>query len=57
MNGLIHLLINHGWVNREFVAAHTVGYEEMAAVTRSYPPERVAEICGLPQEDLERAAE
>ncbi len=29
----------------------------MAAVTRSYPPERVAEICDLPQEDLERAAE
>ena len=57
MNGIIHLLLNRGWVNRDFVDAHTVGYEEMAAVARSYPPERVAEICGLPQEDLERAAE
>jgi ferredoxin-nitrate reductase len=57
MNGLIHLIIKNGWVDRDFVNAHTVGFESMETVTRDYPPERVSEICGLDQSDLERAAE
>ena len=50
MNGLIHLLFARGYVDRDFVAAHTVGFEQMEAVAREYPPERVAEICGIPAE-------
>jgi ferredoxin-nitrate reductase len=57
MNGIIHLLIARGWANRHFIARHTVGFEELDAVTREYPPERVAEICGIPRHDLETAAE
>jgi anaerobic selenocysteine-containing dehydrogenase len=56
MNGLIHLLIARGWVDREFIDAHTVGFEQMAAVTAEYPPARVAEICGIPHDILETAA-
>jgi ferredoxin-nitrate reductase len=57
MNGLIHLLIARGWADRDFITQHTVGFEQLDAVTREYPPERVAEICGLAQRDLETAAE
>jgi anaerobic selenocysteine-containing dehydrogenase len=57
MNGIIHLLIARGHVDRGFIAAHTVGFEEMEEVTREYPPERVAEICGIPREQLETAAQ
>lgn len=57
MNGLIHLLFANGWVDRAFVTAHTVGVEKMEQVVRDYPPARVAEICGIAQGDLERAAE
>lgn len=57
MNGIIHLLIEKGWVDQEFVAAHTVGFDAMKAVVRDYPPERVAEICGIPRQQLETAAE
>jgi anaerobic selenocysteine-containing dehydrogenase len=57
MNGIIHLLIARGWVNCDFVARHTVGFEALDAVTREYPPERVAEICGVPQHNLKTAAE
>jgi ferredoxin-nitrate reductase len=57
MNGLIHLLIRNGHVNRDFVEQHTVGYAKMEMVVREYPPERVAEICGIRREDLETAAE
>jgi len=57
MNGLLHELIEHGWVDREYVDAHTLGYDELAATVAAYGPERVAEICGLPAADIRRTAE
>ncbi|MBN9507232.1 MAG: molybdopterin-dependent oxidoreductase [Altererythrobacter sp.] len=57
MNGLIHLLVRNGWVDRDFVDAHTVGFADMEAVVGEYPPERVAQLCEIPQADLETAAE
>lgn len=57
MNGIIHLLIERGRVNRDFVAHHTVGFAELERVARDYPAERVAAICDIAREDLERAAE
>jgi anaerobic selenocysteine-containing dehydrogenase len=57
VNGIIHLLIRDGRVDHGFIAAHTVGFEEMDGVTREYPPGRVADICGIAQADLEKAAD
>jgi anaerobic selenocysteine-containing dehydrogenase len=57
MNGILHLLIARGWADRNFISKHTVGFDELDAVVREYPPERVAQICDIPQRDLETAAE
>ena len=57
MNGIIHLLIRNGWADRGFIDAHTVGFAEMEAMVRDYPPERVAAICDIARTDLETAAE
>ncbi|WP_210530495.1 molybdopterin oxidoreductase family protein [Rubellimicrobium arenae] len=57
LNGLQHLLIAGGHVDRAFVDAHTLGFEELERITRAYPPERVEEITGIPAADLRRAAE
>lgn len=57
MNGLLHEVIAHDWVDHDYVSAHTVGYEELAACVADYPPERVAEICDVPARELRRAAE
>lgn len=57
MNGIIHLLIERGWVDRDFVSQHTVGFAELEATVREYPPGRVADICGIAPEDLQKAAE
>ena len=57
MNGIIHLLIKRGSVDRDFVSRHTVGFDALEAVVREYPPERVAKICDIPQQQLETAAE
>ncbi|MEV6283881.1 molybdopterin oxidoreductase family protein [Kribbella sp. NPDC051770] len=57
MNGLLHEVIDRGWIDREYVDAHTIGYDELAATVASYPPDRVAELYGVPAEDIRRAAE
>lgn len=57
MNGIIHLLIARGWIDKAFIDAHTVGFDKMEAITRDYPPEKVAQICDIPQHQLETAAE
>lgn len=57
MNGIIHVLIARGWIDADFIARHTVGFEPLTQVTKDYPPERVADICGVPRDALETAAE
>jgi anaerobic selenocysteine-containing dehydrogenase len=56
LNGILHLLIRDGRIDRDFLAKHTVGFYELANVVREYPPERVAGISGVPQAQLETVA-
>ena len=56
VNGLIHLVIEHGLYDRDYVAAHTTGFEELRASVRAYTPERVSAITGLAPEVITRTA-
>jgi anaerobic selenocysteine-containing dehydrogenase len=50
--GMMHVLFREGFADRDYLARHTVGAEALEARTAEYPPERVAEICELPLEDV-----
>ncbi|MEW9701290.1 molybdopterin oxidoreductase family protein [Paenibacillus sp. SI8] len=56
-NCMIHLLIQNGHVDAEFVANHTKGFEEMKEVVKEFTPEYTSEITGVAPEKLMRAAE
>jgi anaerobic selenocysteine-containing dehydrogenase len=56
MNGLLHELIANDLVDHDFVARNTVGYDDLAALVADYPPERVAPICGVPEDRIRAAA-
>ena len=56
INGLIHYVIEHDLVDREYVARHTTGFEALCESVREYTPERVAEITGLTPEVICRTA-
>ena len=56
LNGLLHLLVKMGRTDADFIARHTEGWEELAAMLEDYPPARVAERCGLRLDDLLLAA-
>lgn len=56
LNGLLHLLVEAGDIDAEFIAEHTEGWAAMPEFLADYTPDRVAEITGLPVEDLRTAA-
>ncbi|GGK81444.1 bifunctional reductase [Sphaerisporangium melleum] len=56
LNGLLHLLVENGHIDAEFIAGHTRGWEAMPEFLADYPPEKVAELTGIPEELLRQAA-
>ncbi|MEE4598764.1 bifunctional nitrate reductase/sulfite reductase flavoprotein subunit alpha [Streptomyces sp. DSM 41524] len=56
LNGLLHLLHANGHTDAEFIAAHTEGWEAMPEFLADYPPATVAEITGIPEDDIRTAA-
>lgn len=56
LNGLLHLLVENGDIDAEFIDAHTEGWEAMPEFLADYPPAKVAELTGLDEGDLRTAA-
>lgn len=57
MHALVHELIRLGHVDQAYVAAHTVGFDELTRVTAKTTPEWAAAICDVAAADISRAAE
>lgn len=53
---LMHELITHGWLDHDYIARHTLGWEELKARALQWPPERAAQVCGLPVEQVRQLA-
>lgn len=56
-NGMLHVMIERGWINREFIATHTTGFEAVEETVRKYTPEYASKIAGVPPEMIVKAAE
>jgi anaerobic selenocysteine-containing dehydrogenase len=56
MNSLLHEIVRNDWVDDEYVAAHAVGFDELRKRVDEFPPQRAAEICGVPAGDIREAA-
>jgi sulfite reductase (NADPH) flavoprotein alpha-component len=57
MNGLLYLLHQNGHTDAGFIAESTEAWDAMPAFLEDYPPETVAEITGIPEADIRRAAQ
>ena len=54
--GLLKVIVDDDLFDAEFVAEWTVGFEELEALLKEYPLERVAEITWVSQDDIREAA-
>lgn len=56
LNGLMRIILEEGLQDQEFIKERTEGFEELKVLLDRYTPEYVAEITGVPGEDIIRAA-
>ncbi|MEU4345903.1 nitrate reductase [Streptomyces sp. NPDC023838] len=57
LNALLHEVIRTGRIDRDYIDAHTVGFEELAARVKPCTPQWAAGICDVPAAAIEHAAE
>ncbi|HEY3456047.1 MAG TPA: molybdopterin oxidoreductase family protein [Bryobacteraceae bacterium] len=55
-NGLLHVAIRQGYLDEEFIASRTDGFDAVRRIASSYWPDRVERITGIPETQLFQAA-
>lgn len=55
--GIAHLLIEKKAINRDFIDAHTTGFDSFATFVKTFTPEIVSTATGLSTEQLQRFAD
>ncbi len=55
--GVLQLMIEHDWLDHEFIESHTVGFEAVAEYCRQWTPAKTAEVTGVPERSIRQAAE
>ncbi|MBA3468361.1 MAG: molybdopterin oxidoreductase family protein, partial [Herpetosiphonaceae bacterium] len=56
-NGILHLMIEHDWLDHDFIEQHTVGFEAVADHVKQWTPKRTAEVTGVAERGIRQAAE
>jgi len=57
LNVVIKTVLENGWIDEEFIEERTEGFEHLQETLEDFDKEEAAEICGVPLEDIEAAAE
>jgi anaerobic selenocysteine-containing dehydrogenase len=45
---IMHELIANDWLDHDYIAQHTLGWDQLKARAQQWPPERAAQVCGIP---------
>jgi formate dehydrogenase major subunit len=56
LNAMLHTIIDEDLVDHEFVQRRTHGYPDLVRTLRSYSPEAMQHLCGVPAHEIRAAA-
>ena len=56
LNGLVNVILENGWENKEFIAKRTEDFEELKAKVKEYDLARVEKLTGVSKENIVEAA-
>lgn len=56
MLAVMHVLVRDDLIDREYVQAHSAGFEQLAEHVAAWSPERAAAVCGLDPTEIESLA-
>ncbi|MFZ6682109.1 molybdopterin-containing oxidoreductase family protein [Undibacterium sp. Tian12W] len=54
--GLMHVLIREDLLDHDYIAEHTLGFEQLRERVAEWTPERVAEVCGISADEVVQLA-
>ncbi len=54
--GMMHVIIGENLHDADYVAQHTLGFEQLREKVKEYPPERVAQWTGIAADDIRKLA-
>jgi anaerobic selenocysteine-containing dehydrogenase len=54
--GMMHVIINENLYDADYVARHTVGFNELRAKVQEYAPEKVSQWTGISSTDIQKLA-
>ena len=53
---LMHELVTHDWLDHDYIAQHTLGWDALRARALQWSPERAAAVCGIAAEQIRTLA-
>jgi len=56
LNAMLHVIVEEGLYDEQFVQARTDGFEKLREHLKDYAPEKMAEVCGVDAETLRTVA-
>jgi assimilatory nitrate reductase catalytic subunit len=56
-NGILHVMIERGWIDEKFIDEHTAGFDQVRELVKKYTPTATESITGVPASSIIRAAE
>jgi assimilatory nitrate reductase catalytic subunit len=56
-NGILHLMIEHDWLDLAFINESTTGFEAVAEHVKQWTPAKTAEVTGINEKLIRQAAE
>ena len=56
LNGMLHTIIEEDLYDRQYLQAHTEGFEALKEKVKDFSPEKMSEICGVPAETIREVA-
>ncbi len=54
--GLMHELIQHNWLDHDYLERYTLGWDKLRERALQWPPEQVAAVCGITAEQVQNLA-
>ena len=55
-HAMLNVMLWEELIDRDYIAAHTAGWEALRETVRNYTPEKMAPVCGVPAADIVQAA-
>jgi formate dehydrogenase major subunit len=57
LNVVLKTILENGWIDEAFVETRTEGFDHLVETLEDFDAAAAADVCGVPLEDIERAAE